>query len=303
MKNTNERMDSIFKKADAYKKKRAKTRKLIFSGGTVAVCAAIVLSITLTPQLFNPDNAVPGSTASGVTIPAVKLPESDSGVSLSMIGLVVYDGRIYTQAQSLKLDDAGVAGWLGEKLGTATGNLNEWSTQSDYATEFASTIMGDVYAVKGFDTTFRLCIPMPDYDGGTYLSFFENLNGLTVYTGADLYEKLQLKENFTGVTYQLHEDWDYGKNHYQTFTDISDGQLNSFLDALYASPFEDLTNAEDPYSSGLKQTHLYFAMADGTTVGLRLFEGGYVAYEYMYDRVFVHMTDDIFNVIFNASTT
>jgi hypothetical protein len=312
MKNYEERLNSIYQRADAYKKRRARSRRLLLSAGTTAVCAAVILSVALLRGLLKPADdttspnpaavTAPESGAPGVVIPALELPETDGKVSMSMIGLVVYGGRIYTQAQFLRLDEAGLDRWLGEKLGTAAGNLNEWSSQSEYGTEFASTVTGDVYAVSGFDRSFRICIPTTDYDGRIYLSFFENLTGLTVHTGADLYEKLRLKENYTGVTYQLHEDWDTGKVEYRTYADLSDEQIGAFVDALYDSPFEDLSQGEDIYSSGQAQAHLYFKMADGTSVGIRLFESGYVAYEYMYDRVFVHITNDIFNTVFKAST-
>lgn len=311
MKNHDERINSIYKKADAYKKEKAKTRKLAYTAGTTAVCAAIVvLSVTALPRLINPVKDIGSQNVTdsaslnnkGVTIPMLELTEPAKGVATSMIGLVVYNGKIYTQAESLHCDESGLAQWLGEKLGTAKGNLDEWSSQTEYDTEFASTIPGDVYAVNGFSKDFRISIPMRYEDGSIDLAFFENLNGITVAVGADLYENLKLKENFTGVTYQLHEDWDYGKENYKTYTDITDEQINEFLDALYSSPFEDLSGEEDIYSSGLEQTHLYFTMMDGTTVGIRLFENGYVAYEHMYARVFVHNTDDIFKTIFDAST-
>jgi hypothetical protein len=253
MKNYEERLNSIYQRADAYKKRRARSRRLLLSAGMTAVCAAVILSVALLRGLLKPADdttspnpaavTAPESGAPGVVIPALELPETDGKVSMSMIGLVVYGGRIYTQAQFLRLDEAGLDRWLGEKLGTAAGNLNEWSSQSEYGTEFASTVTGDVYAVSGFDRSFRICVPTTDYDGRIYLSFFENLNGLTVHTGADLYEKLRLKENYTGVTYQLHEDWDTAKSNTGRMR-IYREQIGAFVDALYDTPFEDLSQGE-----------------------------------------------------------
>lgn len=315
MKNHDERMDSINKKAEAYYKQRAKTRKHIYSAGTTVVSAVLlVLCLTSIPRLIKRvedgggqnSQAVTSITSGdsigkGVTIPALEMPEPKEGVSYSMIGLVVYNGRIYTNAQFLRSDQAALDKLLGEKLGTARGNLNEWSSRTEFDKEFASTIPGDVYAVNGYDTDFRICVPFPYGDGAEGLAFLENLNGITVDSGADLYEKLKMKENYTNVKYQLHEDWDYNKGNYKEYTDISDDQLKEFVNALYNAPFEDLSQ-EDIYASGKKQTHLFFAMNDGTTVRIRLFENGYVGYEYMYDRVFVHITDDIFTTVFSAST-
>ena len=45
---------------------------------------------------------------------------------------------------------------------------------------------------------------------------------------------------------------------------------------------------------------LFFQMNDGTTVGMRLLEGGYVSFRGT--SAYVYMPGEIFDVIFNATT-
>lgn len=84
---------------------------------------------------------------------------------------------------------------IGEYLGYAVGNIDEWSSKDDYNKEFASTIGGDVYAINGYDTTFRIGI-LWEHEGEKVLHLFSNLNGIKLVQGRDLYEeRLHLSEN------------------------------------------------------------------------------------------------------------
>lgn len=276
----------------------------------VATCAVIALVVVLSIPKTNNDpisykqneinNVLPVKNT-GIHIMPVELP-SISNAEMDMIGLVVYNGKVYTQAEYINCDETEKQTFVGEYLGTAIGNIDEWSSKSVYDKEFASTIPGKVYAVNGYSKDFRICIPEM-YDGCEFIAFFENLNDITLNTGEDLYgSRLSLKDNYKEVSYQLHSDWDWDKNNYKSFNNISSETINAFVDALYSSPFIDASNDKtDIYSSGFKQTHLYFDMKDGSTVEIRLFENGYVGYKNMYGRVYVQMTGDVFQTIFNAS--
>lgn len=50
---------------------------------------------------------------------------------------------------------------VGEQLGTATGSIDEWSSQEEYAKECASTYTGPFYAMKGYDEGFRIFMTEP----------------------------------------------------------------------------------------------------------------------------------------------
>ena len=103
-----------------------------------------------------------------------------------MIACVVYDGAVYTQGEWL--DDASAL--LGEYLGHATGSIDEWSDETDYV-EFAGTMSGELYTVVGYDPDFRICC-LND-DGSAML--LERLNGISLDTGADLFDqRLHLPE-------------------------------------------------------------------------------------------------------------
>ena len=243
--------------------------------------------------------ATASAAGSGVTIPRIELPETGSAET-DMIGLVVYNGNIYTQAELLRCSEAEREALLGEYLGYATGGLDEFSDESEYSQEFASNIAGEIYTVNGYDSAFRICMSWETEDGPA-LYFLENLNGITLTTGEDLYgSRLGLRGNYTGVLYETHGDWDNSSKNYKT-ADIPAETLATFVDALYASPFVDLEGSgENIYDAGLEQTHLYFQMDDGTTVELRLFENGYVKYAHMYGYVFVSMDDPSFAAVFEA---
>jgi hypothetical protein len=260
----------------------------------------------------------------GVEIPAVVPAGNKSGVAASMIPLVVYNGKVYMATGELELDEATAQAMIGEHLGTATGNIDEWSrldeyttdaasntlgeadeatvqtdelpSQDAYPTEFASNMPGEVYAVNGYDKGFRICIRGSYENEGkevTWITLFDNLNGITLTVGEDLFgvKRLNVKGNYSGIEYLTHEKWDSGQSDFAAL-DLSEAEVAAFLDALYGSEFEQLDyETNDIYSSDLAQSHVYFRMNDGTSVELRLFENGYVGYQPL-GWVFAKMTDE-----------
>lgn len=237
------------------------TRPLLESGSADS-------SAALLPQGTNEQNT-------GIFIPKIQLP-SDTKPAAKMMGLIVYQGRIYVQSSSAEgLNNANL---VGEKLGTTKGNLTEWSTQSDYAVELASTVgVQDVYTVKGYDKSFRI-MTYGKLNGQTYANFFECLNGITVKTGNDVFGKFKIENNIASIKYEDFASWNSGKDNYQALARFD--QFASFLAALENSiPLEqeslsslfaekDLTN----------QKFLQVKLKDGTEVNLRLFKDGYVYY-------------------------
>lgn len=339
MKNYNEVAENVFNRRDEYNALKIQQRKKVIKTGALTACFCVLILLgvwtfgdrdtgiipgngssetditdtapdeTDIPDTI-PDKAgtdiavteIASENISSVKIPAIELPEAGSNVMMDMIGLVVYNGRIYTQAEFLPCDNSQKQLYIGEYLGTASGTIDEWSEQSEYEKELASNIKGDVYSVNGYDKDFRICIPEM-YDDNERIAFFENLNGIELSTGKDLFEeRLKLKDNYSDVVYQLHNDWDYGIQEYRHFTDISDDDISDFISSLYESPFMDLAGTlPDIYGQNLTQAHIYFKMNDGTTVGIRLFENGYVTYQYLHGLVFVKIDNDIYQRLFNAA--
>lgn len=274
----------------------------------VPVAAGIVLGLIIVatiPQLRNRitgdndrgDSVKSGKEAvneEGIYINPVELPK-ENGVTMDMIGLVVYKGKVYTQDGFLECDEATKKALVGEYLGTASGTIDEWSKDKEYQKEFASSVPGDVYTVNGYDKSFRICIP--EMNG--MIAFYSNLNDLRLKVGKELYgDRLNLIKNYVEVTYQTHDDWDNGRAENHSFDKETQEDMQSFLEDLYQSPFVDLGDSNmELYES--KQVHLYFKMKDGTTQEVRLFEGGYVSYSYM-GGVCVKMQGKPFEKIFEA---
>lgn len=261
-----------------------------------------------------PDAGIPEG---GVYLPPVELPETMPGetAAMDMIGLVVYQGRVYTQAQDLYLaSEADQQALLGDYLGQASGTIDEWSTQSDYATELAANISGPVYAAKGYDRAFRIAVAQTFTEeglnvtgeggkGGTVYAvfYYECLSDVTLANGGALYaDRLHLPGNITAITAQSHADWDNARQNCAPLA-LGDEAVDAFVQALCAAPLEEHTGA------GARQTlydqpqvHVYLEMADGTTVALRLIEGGYVRYQYMTAHVFAKMDGPAFDDFYAA---
>lgn len=256
--------------------------------------------------------------AQGVSIPVIELEMPDVpenvAVEVDMIGLLVYQGRIYTQAGSYLGEDAQRIEYLaGKYLGTAKGNIDEWSSQDAYATEFASTIAGEVYAVNGYDERFRICVKGEVEDENRnrvlWIAFLDCLNGITLSTGQDLFdERLHITERTASVQWQSHHDWDYALGNLQN-ADIGEDVWNAFWDAVNECAFINTRNPDghtgDPagYHASVydnpNQAHLVLTMNDGTVVQVRLFEGGYVGYEPL-GWIFVKIPEDVFNPLYEA---
>ena len=257
-------------------------------------------------QISPPDYAAVDDHA--IYIPAIELPEKADGIELDMIALIVYRGSIYTQAEWYYDEEAAaVQSLVGDYLGYAAGNIDEWSAQDEYSTEFASNLSGEVYSVNGYSTDFRICMAQNQEDGDgnstQLVLFFESLNGIGLTRGQDLFgDRLNLRDNCSYVKYQEHSNWDYGWPDY-VYSDLdsrADAVIDKFIDALYSGKFEYVYETNpDFYSSTGKQAHLFFHMNDGTVAELRLFEGGYVGYRPL-GWCFVKMPGKIFDMIFSA---
>ena len=310
---------------------KAKTRDLRWVPIAVAALSVTILGVIFIPKLLNKDDDVSttkptevtqslfteptGVTAmeiegTGVYVPSIKLPEStESGTAADMIGLVVYKGQIYTQAVDYTGEEAyKIDAIVGEYLGTARGNLDEWSSQDDYADEFASTIYGEIYSVNGYDTSFRICLraEYEDENGSNlWIQFLDCLNGITITKGSELFEdRLHVREKVAMVQWQSQEDWDYYLGNYQD-TDIDETLWNEFWDAVDNGDFYYMWNEEDlsPIINDMShQAHMIITMNDGTKVNVRLieFDGeGYVGYE-SFGWYYVKVPKDVFDRMYEA---
>ena len=314
----------VLARAGEYEKQRKKRRKTAFRVGIPALCAlALAVGIAYAarpaqqPALSAPamepaalDDPCPvnepyGSLPETLQIPAIELPEPQEGVEADMIGLVVWHGAVYTEAQMYLGDEAETVKQLAaQHLGRAKGNIDEWSSQDDYATELASTCTGEIYTVSGYDPDFRLCAvhEMLTGDGTTvpWVWFMERLNGINLATGADLFDaRLCLPGRIESVRYQTHDDWNEGRNNFQALDDVQAAER--LIEAACAGQFEYVHDEQpDFYSRDGKQAHLYLTLTDGTVTELRLFEGGWVGYQPL-GWYFVKIPDEIVEAVFDAA--
>lgn len=318
----------IIDEADAYKETKKKSTWVKW--GAMAACLCLVVAGAFgANNLFknrdivmddpvgtnkvisgNPsisENQGPAIGNSGLYIPPVELPNTTAGVASDMIGLVVYKGGIYTQAEGYYGADAlHIDKLVGKYLGYATGSINEWSKQEEYAEEFASSVAGKVYEVIGYDTSFRICVRMEfeDENGGKqlFIEFLDRLNGITLTNGADLFEnRLRISNRISTIQWQSHNDWDNNLGNIQNA--VLDTELwEKFLDQINKGTFVNTWNPEissNTIYNTEKQSHIILTMEDGTVIRLRLIEGGYVGYDAL-GGYFVQIPRDVFDSVFSA---
>jgi len=256
------------------------------------------------PRTMTPSNPVDSLKAQvtggingpneGIYVPKLQLPVNTTA---KMMGLIVYQGRIYLQS-ALPIDSKTAEQLVGEKLGTTKGTITEGSKQDDYAVELASTVgIQDVYTVNGYDKSFRI-MTYEKINGETYAYFFECLNGITVRTGQDIFGKFKMENNLESAKYESFDSWNNGKGNYKLLTKL-DG-LNSFLTTLENSlpqAREGLANLlDDQTATG--QKFIYIKLKDGSAVTLRLFKDGYVYYHGV--NIFFKVDGPAFNNFWNS---
>lgn len=231
-----------------------------------------------------------------ITIPKIELPKQSLEIA-DMVGLIVYKGNIYMQGSSSITPEAATK-LRGEKLGRTKAGIDEYSGKESYV-ELASTIgVTDVFSVKGYDSNFRI-MSYQEQEGNNYAELYERLNGITLTNGADLFEKMKLKNNITTVVAQDYDNWNNSKS---TFHELKvDDRFGTFLNSLYEAIPRDHGKLYDEgiYNNGEQnQKVLFLTMADQTEITLFLFNGNYV--QYPGASVFFEMEPVAFSAIWDA---
>ena len=302
MKTSEEMARDILNRHDEYKKKRsAAVKRSVTAIACLCICAvSVVFALGKSGKIgTRPDGNTSAETAektekSGIYIEKVKFPKSDSFSTADMLGLIVYDGKIYTQSgyfcggEELPLAE--------EYIGYSDGNIDEWSDSSDYKKYLSGTVCGDVYTIKGYDSDFRICI---SEDGKNIDEVFERLNGVTLKTGEDLFgeKRLSLKDGYTDIQAV---PWKHGAKGEHKALDVPENTVSKFVDALCVSPFvEDKTFDFDSTGS----VALFFKKKNESVVGILLYENGYAQY-LSYSApgdVYVKISDPVYKELFNAA--
>lgn len=229
-----------------------------------------------------------------VTIPKIELPKN-TDVMAKMMPLIVYKGKVYVMSESQISPQIGKT-LLGEKIGRTKGNLNEWSTQDEYAKELASTVGEvDVYTAKNYDDSFRI-MTYEEYDGQGAVNYFECLNGIEIRNGKDIFSKLNIDENLQDVKWESFDSWNNGKQEIKSIQ--SDEIFNNFLEGLNnAEPLEPEKAPETIYDEHT-QKFLLLNLKDGSILRLRLFNNGYVLYNNL--QVFFKVEAAAFNSMWDT---
>lgn len=265
---------------------KRRPRKIVYIAASVLIAAGIglagpsvmkQLNGTASPnQVAQVDPGTPSAgNAAGVVIPKIELPDKKPGVQADMIGLVVYQGNVYTQAAT-HIEAVNASALLGEKLGRTTSGIDEWSGKDAY-TELASNIgETDIYAVKGYDSDF-LIMSYTEMDGQVFAELYEHTNGITVNSGADLLGKLNLAGRIASAEWESFDSWNNGK---QQYLPLPEGAaLDGFLSALNAAkplPADSLM-AQGIYDNEDSKL-VYLQLTDTARVELTLFGKGLVRY-------------------------
>ena len=208
-------------------------------------------------------------------------------MAADMMGFFIHDGRMYTQTTQYV-----GASLLGERVASVTGDIDEWSGAEEYV-EGASSVAGEVFAVNGYDEGFRLALVT---DAGAEL--YDCLSGISLSSGADLFESRLHIENAVAAWCVPDADWEWELDS-RRYIDLE--ALEPFVATLLASPMQDWGRGSengDIYDFDYAEAHLCLELADGAVVPLRLFENGCVKYDGSAARVCAYMPGAIFDEVF-----
>ena len=247
----------------------------------LAACLCLLVAGTVVWKPWSQGGSKPAGpptsaaqTAKGITIPKAEVALSQTEeVAADMLAFFIYQGRCYLQYDWIDH----VSDLVGEKVGTATGLIDEWTPAEGYV-ELAGSVSGDFYTVRGFAPAFLLCMK----EEGNAVQLFVCNNGITLYQGSELFEdRLGLSDGLKAVTYEDEDSWYDGKEDIHTLHDLD--AVKTLIAAMDEAAFQ-LSDQADLYEEkkdgGLSKElyHVYCKLDNGVTVTLRLFQGGYVTF-------------------------
>ncbi|MBQ3030143.1 MAG: hypothetical protein IJD24_02875 [Agathobacter sp.] len=264
-----------------------------------------MLQKEFTNQIHLPNQEV-GSAAgveslARVKIPAMKvqLEKTDDGIVADMLAFFIYEGRCYVQdeyyTEGLSL--------VGDYVGTSKGLIDEWTAADGYV-DFAGSISGKFYEVKGYDPEFMLCMK---FDDGAVETFINN-NGISLGKGSDLIEeRLHLNDNYEKVTFKTQKEWDTSlqneKNH--VLSEEYSALIERFLDDFSSADFMFISdtsldvNGTGRYHGDMDNYHLTFHTKDGLRFDFILYEDGYVRFQ-GFGGVCVQIDSSLYEEIISA---
>lgn len=213
----------------------------------------------------------------GVIIPEADVSmEKQDGIESDMMAFFIYEGRCYVENGYYENVD-----FVGDYVGTAIGMIDEW-TESDGYVDYAGSVSGKFYEVKGYSPAFMLCIK---YENGRVQTFVHN-NGIELEKGSDLIKtRLNLQGNYEEVGFCTYKEWNesLAEPHLlsDTHRDLFDAFLVSFCEADFMY-LEDTTlelEGENRYARDEDNYYLCFYTKEGLKFCFWLLEDGYVIFQ------------------------
>jgi hypothetical protein len=184
----------------------------------------------------------------------------------------------------------------GDYLGKTKGGIDEFSEKEAYQENFISNIgESEVYTVKGYDSNYRLMV-YTEYSDGYDCQIYDSFGGLTVVAGSDYFDKLQIKENVTSITWESYDSWNNGL---AINTDAKvDETFNNFINALYDSvPIGENSDMFTESTKNDSQKFIKITTKDNLTTTLRLFKNGFV---YVNGVGFFEVDKDTFDAFYQS---
>lgn len=288
-------------KAADYSAARKKNRPLWLKIGAIAACLCLIAAgfIAVSGLIKREEKPVLELESNGgavfeaqkgVVIPKMKLSLAGEAEA-DMLAFFIYGGNCYLRYETF--DDADI---IGERLGSATGLIDEWTEKDGYV-ELAGSVKGDFYTVKGYDPSFMLC--MKEETGG--VSTYICNTGITLKYGSELYEdRLHLTGNYIRVSYETRESWNLSKYELYCLDDEKQSLIDLFIEQLNKAefmPWSIVPEREGKTRDTIYETelyHMYLEMDNGMSLELRLYENGYVRFQGLLD-VCVQVPQDCFD--------
>lgn len=239
-------------------------------------------AVIITAGVYSVNHGNIGSSTPSITIAEVKLPTANGEIAARMRPLFVYQDKIYIRYSTAiasedgyTVSEADMLNLRGDYLGTTTGGIDEWSGDEAYIADFASNIgEAEVYTVKGYDSKYRLMVYTP-YEGGFGCEIYDSFGGLTMDSGDDYFDLLNLKGNVVSYQWETMDSWNNGG--IQKTEQQADDALNKFIKALYSSsPVDRSIDTLIDEASVNSQKFLYLKTEDNLISSIRLLKDGYV---------------------------
>lgn len=212
-----------------------------------------------------------------ITIPALDVSlERNSDIACDMIAFFIYQGRCYVE--NGYYEDVN---FVGDYVGAATGMIDEWTTSDGYV-DYAGSVSGSFYEVKGYDPAFMLCMK---HENERVQIFIHN-NGIELEKGSDLIKtRLNLQGNYEKVGFLTHEERKESLTESHLLSDTHRELFDTFLAAFCEADFmllEDtplVLEGENLYAEDEDNYYICFYTKEGLKFYFWLLEDGYVIFQ------------------------